>query len=201
MKTISLALVMLFVPFSAAHAGGFEDAKLWQANLSNGTLQMKQDPASQWVAVSNNVKNFQIESHVARIGVLTNDGNFRVKEGGLNAPWDNQETRVVSFQLDGDRMGVLRNDGNFEVKAGRLDGQWFGEETNVTAFRLAGDRIGVLKSNGILRVKEGKLDGAWDDLNTNVVSFRMEGKRIHVILSNGSHLMKDGSLSAAWQPE
>jgi len=74
-----------------------------------------------------------------RIGVLTSDGLFRVKEGNLFAGWVNERSNVKKAYLSGSRIGALGTDNHCYVKDGGLSAGWVDEFANVSACVLPVD--------------------------------------------------------------
>ncbi|GLZ40441.1 hypothetical protein [Actinokineospora sp. NBRC 105648] len=132
----------------------------------------------------------------ARIAVLEGDALY-VKEGGLDADWELQETGVTKFQLDGDRIGVRKTDGSLLVKEGDIGPGWATVNTDsVIDFQLRDGRIAYTEGQD-LYVKEG-LDGAIEHQDAQVVKFQLEGDRIGVLTPDHRLLVKEGDLGPGW---
>jgi predicted chitinase len=132
-----------------------------------------------------------------RIAVLEGDTLF-VKEGGLDADWERQESDVKKFQLDGDRIAVLKNDGSLLVKEGDLGPDWHTVNTDsVTDFQIRDGRIAFTEGPD-LYVVEGELDGEIVHQDAVVKSFQIEGDRIGVLTPAGELLVKEGDLGPEW---
>ena len=84
----------------------------------------------------------------SRIGVLTKDGVFRVKDGSISSTsWVTQSSNVASAALSGNRIGVLNYaNGHFHVKEGSLSASWVDEYSNVRQGVLSGTRIGLSRT-------------------------------------------------------
>ena len=148
--------------------------------------------------------HFKDISNPLRIGTVTNNGTFLVKETTLDGSWHTEaygaSQGIVSGSLVGDVAG-----GTFQVKKGNLDGSWTTEEQGDAVTGSLSDvsgskpmRIGVLTSGGHFLVKESGLSTPWTDEYSGVVAGYVSGTRIGVLTSSGSFLVKDGSLSAPW---
>jgi endonuclease/exonuclease/phosphatase (EEP) superfamily protein YafD len=131
-----------------------------------------------------------------RIGVVHQDGNVYVKEGGLDATWVLEMDQSQALALWGDRLGVLQNGGNVYVKRGGLDASWVLQMDQCQALALWGDRIGVLR-NGNVYVKEGGLDASWVLQMDQCQALALWGDRIGV-LRNGDVYVKEFGLGANW---
>jgi predicted chitinase len=132
-----------------------------------------------------------------RIAVLEGDALF-VKEGGLDAGWEQQESGVKKFQLDGDRIAVLKNDGSLLVKEGDLAPGWHVvNEDSVTDFQIRDGRIAFTEGND-LYVQEGELGGEIVHQAADVKKFQIEGDRIGVITTAGVLQVKEGDLGPGW---
>ncbi|HEX6342079.1 glycoside hydrolase family 19 protein [Umezawaea sp.] len=132
-----------------------------------------------------------------RIAVLEGDTLF-VKEGGLDADWEPQESGVVKFQLDGDRVAVLKTDGSLLVKEGDLGPGWFTVNTDsVTDFQIRDGRIAFTEGTD-LYVTEGELGGELVHQDQAVKSFQIEGDRVGVITTDDHLLVKEGDLAPGW---
>ncbi|MEV7098917.1 glycoside hydrolase family 19 protein [Amycolatopsis sp. NPDC051045] len=132
-----------------------------------------------------------------RIAVLEGDTLF-VKEGGLDADWERQESDVKKFQLDGDRIAVLKNDGSLLVKEGDLGPDWYTVDADsVTDFQIRDGRIAFTEGPD-LYVVDGELDGEVVHQDAVVKSFRIEGDRIGVLTTDNVLQVKEGDLGPDW---
>ncbi|GLZ40440.1 C40 family peptidase [Actinokineospora sp. NBRC 105648] len=139
------------------------------------------------------VKKFQLEGD--RVGVLTPDGELRVKEGDLGPGWATINTdSVTDFELDGERIAFTEGQ-DLYIKEGGLDAPLVHQDAAVAKFQIEGDRVGVLTPDGVLKVKEGDLEPGWVDIATGVTSFQLHGARI--AYTEGNVLWaQDGALDA-----
>jgi predicted chitinase len=132
-----------------------------------------------------------------RIAVLEGDTLF-IKEGGIDADWERQESGVTKFQLDGDRIAVLKNDGSLLVKEGDLGPDWYTVNTDsVTDFQIRDGRIAFTEGKD-LYVVEGELGSEVVPQADNVKKFQIEGDRIGVITTDNALQVKEGDLGPDW---
>ncbi|MFI9811663.1 hypothetical protein [Saccharothrix variisporea] len=133
----------------------------------------------------------------ARIAVLHGDV-LRVKEGGMDADWEDQESGVQRFQLDGNRVAVLKTDGSLLVKEGDLGPGWYTVDTDsVTDFQLRDGRIAYAEGQD-LYITEGDLGGEVVHQDAVVAKFQIEGDRVGVLTPDGALLVKEGDLGPGW---
>ncbi|MEU4252259.1 glycoside hydrolase family 19 protein [Amycolatopsis sp. NPDC026612] len=133
----------------------------------------------------------------ARIAVLEGDTLF-VKEGGLDAEWERQESGVKKFQLDGDRIAVLKNDGSLLAKEGDLGPDWYTVDADsVTDFQIRDGRIAFTEGNTLYAV-DGELNGEIVPQADNVAKFQIEGDRIGIITTGHVLQVKEGDLGPDW---
>ncbi|WP_328615152.1 hypothetical protein OHS18_46825 [Amycolatopsis sp. NBC_00355] len=132
-----------------------------------------------------------------RIAVLEGDTLF-VKEGGLDAEWQPQESGVEKFQLDGDRIAVLKKDGSLLVKEGDLGPDWYTvDPDSVTDFQIRDGRIAFTEGNALFAV-DGELNGEIVPQADNVKKFQIEGDRIGIITTDNVLQVKEGDLGPDW---
>jgi hypothetical protein len=132
----------------------------------------------------------------ARIGVLTQDGTFRVKEGSVSSSgWVNQDTFVSSAVLSGNRIGIIKNN-RFYVKEGALGASWVEIAQDVQQGLLSGTRIGYRLTSGSFRVKDGSVSSTgFVTQSTGVTQAALSGNRIGVLKTDGSFQVREGSVS------
>ena len=168
---------------------------------------------------SGGVRQFQIEDDY--IGVLFDDGLFRMKKGLDSSDWKEfavpgDGVREFAMELVVDendvshiRVGEIFDDGRFRVKD-ELEGLW---ETlvlsGVKEFQLEGDHIGVLLDDGTIKIKKG-IFGSWAVLagpGAGVKDFAMQEltdgngvryARVAILFDDGLLRVKDGIFSSTW---
>jgi len=130
-----------------------------------------------------------------RIGVLDANGVLWVKEGSVDAPWQQQATGVSEFHLSSNRVGILQN-GVLSVKEGGLSNGWSQQATGVSTFRLTDLRVGILQGD-TFSVKEGALTNGWSQQGTGVSAIDVSPNRIGM-LQSGTLAVKEGGLTNGW---
>jgi hypothetical protein len=132
----------------------------------------------------------------SRIGVLTQDGTFRVKDGSVSSSgFVTQDTFVASAVLSGNRIGVVKN-GHFYVKEGGLSAGWVDVASNVAQGSLSGTRIGYRTTAGDFRVKDGSVSSTnFVTQSTNVTQGALSGNRIGVVKTDGHFYVREGAVS------
>jgi hypothetical protein len=160
-----------------------------------GTVRVM-DRRRDWAILAlGNAQDFALEGE--RIGVLLEDGMFRVKTG-IDGGWTTlAASGVAEFKLEGDLIGIVHDDGTARVKSG-ITGPWeLLDAANVTQFELEGQRIGVLTAAGELRVKDGPGSAFTDLAASGARQFALDADRIGLLLEDGRLQVKNG-INGPW---
>lgn len=147
-----------------------------------------------WLKLGNEYISFQITSN--QVGVLEENGIFKLKVGDLNSQWIVQSNNTHSFSISDHRVGFLTHDGHLIIKEGNPEMDGLSVASNVKAFQLLDTRVAVLDLQGNLFVQEGALTNEWKMLGTNVRAFQLSGTRIAMLDQQGNLLVNDGNLRA-----
>jgi len=140
----------------------------------------------------------------SRIGIITKDGVFRVKDGSISSTgWVVQSSTAASAVLSGNRIGfVSYANSHFYVKEGEISATWVDQYSDVWQGVLSGTRIGVLTNAGTFWVKDGSLSSTgWVVEATNVTQGALSGNRIGALSGDSHFYVKEGALDAAWVDE
>ncbi|MEU8664210.1 trypsin-like serine protease [Actinoplanes philippinensis] len=164
-----------------------------------------------WVNQGSNVASLAVTD--TRVGIVSDDvfGDYKVKEGGLNAAWTGPtgtgRPMVSRIVLSGSRVGLLYRSGAATVYEGNL--KWGADAANKTKsytlvssgaadLTINDDRVGVLTTAGVALVKEGAMTTAFVTEYTGARDLAVSGSRVGVVTLDGAALVKHGGLSAAW---
>lgn len=195
----------LYAPWTEVHGGGIAKSEthgdMVGVLTTGGDLYVKQGNLYQgWLHMTNNVKDFALESAKGRVAVLGTDGKVFVKEGGLQGTWVEQATNVKEVELSGTYIGVVTNDGKAFVKEDNLWAPWTEQMGGVANLEMeaANGRIAVVRTDGSLAVKEGGLYASWVEQTTNVKDVDLSGDYLGVVFTNGLASVKQGNLYAGW---
>lgn len=137
---------------------------------------------------------------VDRVGVLTTDRVFKVKEGPLNASWTTVASDVLDIAMADDRIGLVKTSGKVYVKEGPVSAGWAHVASGAVAAELGGrgsnKRIGVVKPFGDAFVKEGPVGAGWRQLTPgdNVSRLQLNSARVGVLTWGGLVRVKEGSV-------
>jgi murein DD-endopeptidase MepM/ murein hydrolase activator NlpD len=160
------------------------------------TLPFGHEFLRNWVSLGGSIAGYQVAAN--RIGILTADGTFKLKEGDLQAEWTLQKNDIRAFSISEYRVGVLTRDGNLLLKEGSLTSDWQTLASNVKAFQLSDTRIAVVDLLGNLFVQEGVTTGEWKPMGTKIRAFQLAGTRVAILDESGNLLVNDGNLRAEW---
>ncbi len=155
-----------------------------------GTLRIFDRAAEMTILALGDAIDFDLAGN--RIGLLSGNGQFRIKEGTHGAWIEVADSGVTKFVLHRNLIGILLEDGSVRVKNG-INGPWVVmAEGDATDFTLAADdRVVLLRNDGMLRASDG-LSTDMTDISSSARSFKASGNRIAAVLNSGSLRVKDG---------